>query len=69
MQAKEVPPLQPLTALASEMGLSFLSQVRTGALTEAFPLQAQEGLQQSQYLVEWPLPEAAQTARGPARAR
>lgn len=68
LQAKAVPPSQPLVVVVSEIGLSSASQVRTGELTSALSSQAQEGLQQSQYLVVLPVPEAARTARGPARA-
>jgi hypothetical protein len=51
VQVYAEPPLsQPLFVLGSDIGLSFLSQVRAGWFTAAFPGQAQDGLQQSQYL-------------------
>jgi len=56
-----VPPLQPDAALKSVRGLSWMSQVVTGedpAARVVLPDQAQEGLQQSQYLVVLPFPEA-----------
>lgn len=53
------PPLsQADLAAKSDRTLLLLSQVLTGRLTEALPDQAQDGLQQSQYLVVLPDPEA-----------
>jgi len=49
-------------------GLSDLSQLLMGALTDALPDQPQEPLQQSQYRVVFPLPLWA-TADPVARAR
>jgi hypothetical protein len=50
-QVYAVPPLsQPDLALESEMTWFCELQVRTGPLTLALPDQAQDGLQQSQYL-------------------
>ena len=62
------PPLQPDCTLGLS-GLSFLSQVSAGELTAALPGHAQEGLQQSQYLVEWPVPDTANTAVGAASSK
>lgn len=39
----------------SERGLSLLSQLFTGELTEALPDHPHDGLQQSQYLVVFPV--------------
>jgi hypothetical protein len=58
-QVNAVPPSQPDFVSGSESTLSFLSHVSTGCDTEAFPDHAQLGLQQSQYLVDVPVPEAA----------
>lgn len=55
-QVKAEPPLsQPDGVSGLPRGLLFLSQVVTGALTGAFPDQAHDGLQQSQYRVVWPV--------------
>lgn len=48
------------------MRLKLASQAKTGWLTAAFPGQAHEGLQQSQYLVDLPEPDAAWAVRGSA---
>jgi hypothetical protein len=57
------PPLsQALTVLKFVRGLSFLSQVKTGEAPLAsvvFPGHEHEGLQQSQYRVVVPVPDAA----------
>jgi len=53
--------VQPDEALGFERGVSLMSQVLTGVAPAArltFPGQAQDGLQQSQYLVVVPLPDA-----------
>jgi hypothetical protein len=57
--------------LGLEIGLSLASQVPTGALTAALPDQAHDGLQQSQYRVVFPLPEACAEAKAtrPAAVR
>lgn len=55
------PPSQPEVALSSLRGVSSMLQVSTGVAPEArsiFPDHAQLGLQQSQYLVVVPEPEA-----------
>lgn len=67
-QVKAVPPSQPDLVSGLVRGLSFASQVRTGSLTAAFWDQAQDGLQQSQYLVDFPVPEAAYAIAGKLRA-
>lgn len=58
-QAKAEPPSQPEDTSGLDRGPSFLSQVLTGLVTAALPDQAHDVLQQSQYLVERPEPEAA----------
>jgi len=58
-QEKAEPPSQPDAVPKSDKGLLFALHERTGWLTAAFPAQPQEGLQQSQYLVDLPEPEAA----------
>lgn len=53
---KAVPPdPQPFLAPMSARGLSLLSQLLTGELTQALPDQPQDGLQQSQYLLVTPV--------------
>src|ERR1051325_8648242 len=51
------------------MRLKLASQAKTGRFTAALPGQEHEGLQQSQYRVDWPDPEAAWAARGKTTAR
>lgn len=67
-QANAEPPSHPLLISGSRRGLSFFEQVNTGAETGAFSSHAQEGLQQSQYRVVRPLPEAAWATIGLAAA-
>ena len=50
------------------MRLKLASQANTGRLTAALPGHEHEGLQQSQYLVDCPDPEAACAAKGNAAA-
>lgn len=53
---KAVPPdSQPFLAAILARGLSFLSQLLTGELTEALLDHPHDGLQQSQYLVVFPV--------------
>jgi hypothetical protein len=59
---KAPPPSQPLAAEGSLMGLLLASQVPTGELTGALSGQEHEGLQQSQYRVVRPEPEAWDSA-------
>jgi len=67
MHVYAVPPLsQPDLVLASEIGLSLALHVVKGFETAALPGHAHEGLQQSQYRVETPVPDAA---LAPAAAR
>lgn len=58
-QVKAVPPSQPDFVSTSDSTLSLLSHVNTAWSTAALPDQAHDGLQQSQYLVDVPVPDAA----------
>ena len=55
VHVKLEPPPQPLACPASIKETPSLLQVRTGAVTEAFPFHEQDGLQQSQSRVVLPL--------------
>jgi hypothetical protein len=59
VHANADPPSHPLLTSGSLSGLSLLLHVVTGLETDALPLHAHDVLQQSQYRVEWPAPEAA----------